>query len=153
MYSSWFVVFFSMIRLPPRSTRTDVLFPYATRCRSPAFPHVVQAAAPLMLPATLLMVSASLVRIDPALAIAGCGAAILGYGLRTILVQLRSLDAQSRLERLSRIDALTGLANRRQFDESLRREWDRAARSGNGMALLMIDVDQFKLLNDGLGHP
>ena len=120
---------------------------------SPAFPHVVQAAAPLMLPATLLMVSASLVRIDPALAIAGCGAAILGYGLRTILVQLRSLDAQSRLERLSRIDALTGLANRREFDESLRREWDRAARSGNGMALLMIDVDQFKLLNDGLGHP
>lgn len=120
---------------------------------SQVFPHVVQAGAPLMLPATLLVVSASLVRIDPVHAVAGCAIAILGYGLRTILVQLRSLDTQTRLDRLSRIDPLTGLANRRQFDESLRREWDRAARTGAGMALLMIDVDHFKMLNDEFGHP
>lgn len=120
---------------------------------SPTFPHVVQAGAPLMLPATLLVVSASLVRIDPVHAVAGCAIAILGYGLRTILVQLRSIDTQARLDRLSRVDPLTGLANRRQFDESLRREWDRASRTGASMALLMIDVDHFKMLNDEFGHP
>ena len=106
-----------------------------------------------MLPATLLVVSASLVRIDPVHAVAGCALAILGYGLRTILVQLRSIDIQARLDRLSRIDPLTGLANRRQFDESLRRERDRASRTGASMALLMIDVDHFKMLNDEFGHP
>jgi diguanylate cyclase (GGDEF)-like protein len=120
---------------------------------SRAFEQAVQVGGPLMLPAMLLAVSAFLVRIHPVHAIAGCAAAILGYGLRTILVQVRGLDAHDRLERLTLVDALTGLANRRQFDVSLRREWTRARRTGEGLALLMIDVDHFKLLNDSFGHP
>lgn len=48
---------------------------------------------------------------------------------------------------------MTGLGNRRRFDESLRREWMRARRTGQGLALLMIDIDHFKLLNDAFGHP
>lgn len=117
------------------------------------FGRAVRVGGPLMLPAALLTVSAVLVGAQPLHAIAGCAAAILGYGMRTIWVQVRSLDAHDRLEHLARVDQLTGLGNRRQFDESLRREWLRAQRTGQGLALLMIDIDHFKLLNDSFGHP
>jgi diguanylate cyclase (GGDEF)-like protein len=117
------------------------------------FEQAVRVGGPLMLPATLLAVSAFLVRTQPIHAMAGCAGAILGYGLRTIFVQVRGLDAHDRLERLTLVDALTGLGNRRRFDESLRREWMRARRTGQGLALLMIDIDHFKLLNDAFGHP
>lgn len=118
-----------------------------------SFEQAVRVGGPLMLPAMLLIVSAVLVRSSPVHAIAGCAAAILGYGFRNIFVQIRSLNAHDQLERLTLVDALTGLANRRQFDASLRREWARAHRTGEGLALLMIDVDHFKLLNDSFGHP
>ena len=49
-------------------------------------------------------------------------------------------------------DGLTGLANRRQFDVALAREMSRAVRSGKSLALIMIDVDRFKLYNDLYGH-
>jgi diguanylate cyclase (GGDEF)-like protein len=117
------------------------------------YERAVRAGSPLMLPATLLVVSGSLVRSNPGLAIAGFVAATLGYGLRNILVQMRGFDERDRLERLSTLDALTGLPNRRQFDECIGREWRRACRTGEGMALLMIDIDHFKMLNDSLGHP
>ena len=53
---------------------------------------------------------------------------------------------------MSHVDALTGLSNRRQFDEALNREFARATRRREPLALLMIDIDHFKLLNDRLGH-
>lgn len=54
---------------------------------------------------------------------------------------------------LARKDGLTGLANRRVFDEALQGEWDRARRQRASLALLMIDVDHFKRYNDRYGHP
>jgi len=78
--------------------------------------------------------------------------ATLGYGLRSVLTQVRSLEKQEQLGKLAQIDSLTGLSNRRQFEETLRREWNRARRSGDGLALLMIDIDHFKQLNDKFGH-
>jgi diguanylate cyclase (GGDEF)-like protein len=61
--------------------------------------------------------------------------------------------ANEHLARLSFTDALTGLANRRCFDETLENEWRRAARLGIPLAVVMADVDNFKHYNDSLGHP
>jgi diguanylate cyclase (GGDEF)-like protein len=115
--------------------------------------RLVRAGSPLMLPATVLTVSGLLLSHDARLAVAGCVVATLGYGLRSVLVQLRSYDEQDRLAELSHVDALTGVANRRLFDEVLRREAARARRQGGALALMMIDIDHFKQLNDQYGHP
>jgi diguanylate cyclase (GGDEF)-like protein len=56
------------------------------------------------------------------------------------------------LEVLSTIDGLTGIPNRRHFDEVLDREWRRASRNKSQISLLMIDIDFFKLYNDHCGH-
>lgn len=56
------------------------------------------------------------------------------------------------LQQLSTHDGLTGVANRRQFDEVLLVEWRRAARVGGPVALVMVDIDQFKAFNDTYGH-
>lgn len=61
-------------------------------------------------------------------------------------------ETQDQLERLVCRDWLTGLANRRQFDESLAEANRRALRDGSSFALLMIDIDHFKLYNDSEGH-
>ncbi|MEX6504099.1 diguanylate cyclase [Pseudomonas sp. 25A3E] len=60
--------------------------------------------------------------------------------------------ANSRLEELSRNDPLTGLANRRHFDEVKEIEFRRALRRGQPLSMLMCDVDYFKLYNDTYGH-
>lgn len=60
--------------------------------------------------------------------------------------------ANLQLARLSTTDALTGIANRRRFDEVLVHEWSRAARLGQPLALGMIDIDWFKKYNDHYGH-
>lgn len=60
--------------------------------------------------------------------------------------------ANESLSRLSFVDALTGLANRRRFDGALDEEWRRASRSQTDLALVMADIDNFKLYNDSLGH-
>ena len=60
--------------------------------------------------------------------------------------------ANAHLSRLSFVDALTGLANRRRFDEALAQEWRRSARSQTPLAVVMADIDGFKLYNDSLGH-
>jgi diguanylate cyclase (GGDEF)-like protein len=73
--------------------------------------------------------------------------------LARVRTQLRVKHLTDELRRTATTDALTGVANRRQFDESLEREWLRARRSGDPVALLMIDVDHFKLYNDLYGHP
>lgn len=62
------------------------------------------------------------------------------------------LALEARLQRLSQLDGLTGLYNRRFFDQQLHAEWRRLRRIGAQLTLLMIDIDHFKTYNDALGH-
>jgi diguanylate cyclase (GGDEF)-like protein len=57
------------------------------------------------------------------------------------------------LEKLSILDSLTGLYNRRYFDQTLGKEFQRARRNGSVLSLLMVDIDAFKSYNDHYGHP
>lgn len=74
--------------------------------------------------------------------------------MRSSLLSLtRKLDAANQeLIRISSSDSLTGIANRRYFEEALSIEWRRARRHSNPVALLMCDIDFFKLFNDTYGH-
>lgn len=62
------------------------------------------------------------------------------------------LDANARLEILASQDALTGLANRRSFDQTLEAEIRRAQRQGSDLTLMLLDIDLFKHYNDHYGH-
>jgi diguanylate cyclase (GGDEF)-like protein/PAS domain S-box-containing protein len=65
----------------------------------------------------------------------------------------RLKDANARLEALASLDALTGLKNRRAFEERLQDEMSRARRSREPFGLLLLDIDRFKDFNDSFGHP
>ena len=72
---------------------------------------------------------------------------------RTLVGMTHQMNIANReLQRLSTTDGLTGIANRRFFDELLLREWRRCMRMKVSIALVMIDVDHFKLYNDTYGH-
>ncbi len=61
--------------------------------------------------------------------------------------------ANQELQRLAKLDGLTQIANRRRFDQYLKKEWLRLAREQNPLSLILCDVDYFKLYNDTYGHP
>jgi len=102
-----------------------------------------------------------------ALALLGSLAAIVAlFRLRTHSLRARHLEmerlvaqrteelrlANEHLSRLSFVDELTGLANRRRFNEALEEEWRRARRARTPLALVIADIDAFKLYNDRMGH-
>src|SRR3954447_1584695 len=81
----------------------------------------------------------------------------LATALREMAQKLAERESELRaanedLEQLALIDPLSGLANRRNFDETLARTWREAIRHKRPVGLLMIDVDHFKLFNDRYGH-
>lgn len=69
-----------------------------------------------------------------------------------VRTQLRLKQQSDLLERLAFTDGLTGIANRRAFDQQFEREWQRAVRTGAWLSLLLMDVDHFKPYNDLHGH-
>ena len=81
----------------------------------------------------------------------------LATALTDMAIKLGERDRELRtanrhLETLASIDSLSGLANRRSFDARLEAEWQRAGNLQRPIALMMIDVDHFKLFNDNYGH-
>ena len=64
----------------------------------------------------------------------------------------RVRERTQELERLSMTDALTGVANRRCFDQRFEAEWNHLQRTESPLSLILIDIDHFKILNDCLGH-
>ena len=67
-------------------------------------------------------------------------------------MHLQARRSQQQLNNIARVDALTSICNRREFDVRLMTEWARGSRTGKSLALLMIDVDKFKEYNDHHGH-
>ncbi|MCW6512833.1 sensor domain-containing diguanylate cyclase [Lichenifustis flavocetrariae] len=86
------------------------------------------------------------------------GTSLVLCGLTIILAlwvgrELRHRTAmQAELARLSLTDGLTGLSNRRRFDEALPHAWSAAAHTGRPLSLLIVDADHFKRFNDRYGH-
>lgn len=75
------------------------------------------------------------------------------YDVTDTAMEAQALHAANgALERLGRIDGLTGLYNRRAWEEQLSVEYKRSARSGNPSVLVMFDIDHFKQVNDSYGH-
>ena len=75
--------------------------------------------------------------------------AVMRARVRTHLTVKRQSDA---LRELTLTDSLTGVANRRAFDERLDNEWRRAQRTRTPLSLIMLDIDHFKAYNDSYGH-
>ncbi|MFE8699690.1 diguanylate cyclase domain-containing protein [Cytobacillus sp. FJAT-54145] len=62
------------------------------------------------------------------------------------------VEANERLQKISSLDGLTGIPNRRTFDFTMEKEWNRALQSQNPISLIMLDIDYFKKYNDTYGH-
>lgn len=76
----------------------------------------------------------------------------LQVGERIVRHRKAIKEQQVQLEHLARADTLTGLSNRRHFDERFHEEWRRALRYNHSLSLLMCDLDYFKQVNDVYGH-
>lgn len=116
--------------------------------------------SPIFFTAALLGLGFAVMRTHFYLAAASLFVALLVHALRSATLQSRYMQSElalraalDKLEKLSLTDGLTGIANRRCFDQTLQLEWQRAARNSQPLALLIIDIDFFKSLNDTFGHP
>jgi diguanylate cyclase (GGDEF)-like protein/PAS domain S-box-containing protein len=78
------------------------------------------------------------------------GAASRAVGLLLDVTTEKAMEEQ--LLRMSVSDALTGMPNRRAFDQALRGEWRRSSRARESLSLIMVDIDGFKQFNDRFGH-
>lgn len=120
---------------------------------------VVDNARPVLLGIALVGLSAMAIRQHYALATSFIIASFVVYGMRSAVLQSRFVQAQTelekardRLEQLALLDGLTGVANRRCFDQRFETEWKRAQRTRLPLSLLLVDIDHFKRLNDTYGH-
>ncbi len=131
-----------------------------------SFALVLNNGSPILFTLAVLALGALVARVHFALGISAIVLSLVTYCFRAALLQSAYMHAQhaltrsqyalreanARLKQLSLHDALTGLPNRRQFDQSLELEWNRAMRNHRPISLLILDLDAFKALNDRYGH-
>ncbi len=136
--------------------RVDAVSPWRPDAR---ITRAVRSASPMLLAGALLLVSLFLIRINYPLGTAGILIAIGGYTLRTAMNQVVHIERgdilqreRSELQMIAWSDALTGLANRYFLDQTLNRIAEPGQPLGKQLAVLMVDIDHFKMLNDRYGH-
>lgn len=119
----------------------------------------IDNASPIFYTLALLVLGIMIIRSHFYLGTFSVLTALAVYGFRSTLLQTRYAQSQKalreahdRLEEMSFTDALTGVANRRRFNQALEVEWERATKLNHPLSLLLIDVDFFKNLNDRYGH-
>jgi diguanylate cyclase (GGDEF)-like protein len=119
----------------------------------------IDNASPIFYTVALLVLGIAVLQSHFFVGISAIVVAIAVYAIRTTMLQSRYMqsqqalqDARDRLEEMSLKDGLTSVANRRCFDRRLEEEWGRAIRMQHPFALLLIDIDLFKNLNDRYGH-
>lgn len=120
----------------------------------------IENGSPIFYTVALFALSISLIRQHFYAGAVGTFTGLVVYATRSTLLQGRYIrvqrelqEARDRLEQIALTDALTNTANRRHFDEALALEWNRAIRNQRPLALLLVDIDYFKMLNDRYGHP
>jgi diguanylate cyclase (GGDEF)-like protein len=120
----------------------------------------IENVSPIFYTVALLALSMSVMRQHFYAGTIGVFTALVVYGIRMTTLQGRHLrvqqqlhEAHDRLEAIALTDGLTNAANRRCFDQTLVAEWNRAVRNQQPLALLLVDIDYFKQLNDRYGHP
>ncbi len=123
-------------------------------------------ASPVCFTMALLVMGLYVGRTHFRVGVAAVTFALITYGMRNSITQTLSMRMERRLleseaalvlanqqlEQMSFLDRLTGVPNRRRFEDVLSLEWKRAYRSKLPLSLLVIDIDYFKLLNDRYGH-
>ena len=127
---------------------------------------LAESLCPLLVTTGIFALAASIASQHRILALSAIFVLLLVQSLHAGLVQVNYLagqdlllereralrDANSTLEELSLLDPLTGIPNRRRFTAALDEAWDRATRKPDAVAVLMIDLDYFKGVNDLHGH-
>ena len=129
------------------------------RASRPTLVRLIDNARPVLLSLALIGLSAAVALRHFAIAVAFIFGAFILYSLRAARLQSKVEYAQAALERsnsqlseIAHLDSLTGIANRRGFDQILAMEWARARRTRRPLSLLLIDIDHFKRINDANGH-
>jgi diguanylate cyclase (GGDEF)-like protein len=125
----------------------------------PMLVRLIDNARPVFLSLALISLSAAVAVRHIAIAFAFIFGAFVLYSLRASTLQSKVEHTQAelhqlntRLSEIALLDGLTGIANRRGFDQRLAVEWRRAQRNRQPLSLLLIDVDHFKRINDTHGH-
>ncbi|WP_263408574.1 GGDEF domain-containing protein [Terriglobus tenax] len=121
--------------------------------------HMARGGSPVFMSLALALLAIAISRSHFYLGSTCILLGLVTYGLRNAIIhgklletESRLLTAQNELEIQASRDGLTGIPNRRLFDETMRREWRTLVQRGGTLTVLMIDIDLFKDLNDVYGH-
>jgi len=121
--------------------------------------QISRSGSPLFLGISTVLLAITVAHFHFFVGTVGIIVAVVAYGVRTSVIQGQLLQAEEELLAVKSIleeeavhDGLTGIPNRRGFDRTLEREWHISSRSRRSLALLMIDLDYFKQMNDTYGH-
>jgi diguanylate cyclase (GGDEF)-like protein len=157
-----YLVFLGMLAIERKSVRVPKSFNQKRRTLS----LLIDNLSPILFTLAIVLMGVTVAVVHKTLAFLCIAMAVLLYGVRAALLhgkyaRSREEEAKSAAElqkvndqlfALSIRDSLTGIYNRRHFDEVLLQEWGRSRRIRQPLSLLMIDVDHFKVLNDQHGH-